>query len=140
MYMLDTDICIYIIKRKPPEALSRLEQAKPGGVCMSAVTFAELMAGALRSRQVEANVSTLKAIAELIPVVPFDREAAAAYGHVRSDLARRGERIGGYDMLIAAHAVSRSDTLVTNNEREFGRVKDLVLENWAKESRRTSPQ
>jgi tRNA(fMet)-specific endonuclease VapC len=129
--MLDTDICIYTIKRKPISVLKRLEMLQPGSVVMSAITFAELINGAKKSRHVEENVRRLNALSELIEVLPFDKNAAMAYGDVRSDLENRGLVIGGNDLLIAAHALSLNLTLVTNNEREFGRVSGLRIENWA---------
>jgi tRNA(fMet)-specific endonuclease VapC len=133
IFMLDTDICIYIIKRKPINVLKRLESLQPGQLAMSAITFAELMNGAKKSQHVEANLARLKALGELIEIRPFDKQAAVCYGDIRSRLEKRGEMIGGNDFLIAAHALSLGWTLVTNNEREFGRVKGLKVENWAKE-------
>lgn len=130
MYMLDTDICIYIIKRKPHSILKRFELMKPGQLSMSAITFAELMNGAKKSKHIEANVTRLYALSELLEIRPFDQLAAVSYGDVRSDLEKRGEVIGGNDLLIAAHALSLDWILVTNNEREFKRVKGLRLENW----------
>jgi len=131
--MLDTDICIYIIKRKPINVLKRLESLQPGQLAMSAITFAELMNGAKKNQHVEANLARLKALGELIEIRLFDKQAAVCYGDVRSGLEKRGEMIGGNDLLIAAHALSLGWTLVTNNEREFGRVEGLKVENWAKE-------
>ena len=133
IFMLDTDICIYIIKRKPINVLKRLESLQPGQLAMSAITFAELMNGAKKSQHVEANLARLKALGELIEIRPFDKQAAVCYGDIRSGLEKRGKMIGGNDLLIAAHALSLGWTLVTNNEREFGRVKGLKLENWSKE-------
>jgi tRNA(fMet)-specific endonuclease VapC len=129
--MMDTDICIYTIKRKPISVLKRLESLQPGMVVMSAITFAELMNGAKKSLFVEENVRRLHALSELIEVLPFGKNAAAVYGEVRSDLEKRGLVIGGNDLLIAAHALSLDLTVVTNNDREFSRVKGLKLENWA---------
>ena len=129
--MMDTDICIYTIKRKPISVLKRLESLQPGMVVMSAITFAELMNGAKKSFFVEENVRRLHALSELIEVLPFGKNAAAVYGEVRSDLEKRGLVIGGNDLLIAAHALSLDLTVVTNNDREFSRVKGLKLENWA---------
>jgi tRNA(fMet)-specific endonuclease VapC len=131
MYMLDTDICIYIIKRKPTTVLKRLENLKPGQLAMSAITFAELMNGAKKSQQVEANVAKLNELAELVEVRPFDQQAAVCYGDVRSLLEKKGNLIGGNDLLIAAHALSLDWILVTNNEKEFKRVDGLRIENWA---------
>jgi tRNA(fMet)-specific endonuclease VapC len=129
--MLDTDICIYIIKRKPLLVLERLELIQPGQLSMSAITFAELMNGAKKSQHVEANVSRLTALGEILEICSFDQQAAVAYGDVRSSLEKRGEVIGPHDLLIAAHALSLDRTLITNNEREFKRVEGLKVDNWA---------
>ena len=128
--MLDTDICIYTIKRKPIGVLKRLEAYQPGMIFMSAITFAELINGAKKSQYVEENLRRLSALSELIEVLPFDKDAAMAYGDVRSDLEKRGLIIGGNDLFIAAHALSLNLTLVTNNQREFSRVNGLKIENW----------
>ena len=130
MDMLDTDICIYIIKRKPTSALRRLESLRPGELAMSAITFAELMNGAKKSQRVEANVAKLNELAELIEIRPFDQKAAIFYGDVRSTLETKGNIIGSNDLLIAAHALSLDWILVTNNEKEFKRVDGLRIENW----------
>jgi len=131
--MLDTDICIYTIKRKPIRVLKRLETCQPGTVVMSVVTFAELVSGAKKSQYVEENLRRLNALSELIDVLSFDKNAAMAYGDVRSSLEKRGLVIGGNDLFIAAHALSLNLTLVTNNQREFSRVKELKIENWAED-------
>jgi tRNA(fMet)-specific endonuclease VapC len=131
IYMLDTDICIYIMKRKPLLVLDRLKLLQPGQLSMSAITFAELMNGAKKSQRVEANVSRLNALGEILEICSFDQQAAIVYGEVRSSLEKRGEVIGPHDLLIAAHALSLGRTLITNNEREFKRVEGLELENWA---------
>ena len=131
IYMLDTDICIYIIKRKPPNVLKHLESIEPGQLSMSAITFAELMNGAKKSQRVKANVSRLNALGEILEICSFDQQAAVAYGDVRSSLEKRGEVIGPHDLLIAAHALSLDRTLITNNEREFKRVEGLKVDNWA---------
>jgi len=130
MYMLDTDICIYIIKRKPRSVLKRLESLQPGQLAMSAITFAELMNGAKKSKQVEANVAKLNELGELIQICPFDQKAAIFYGDVRSILEKKGNIIGSNDLLIAAHALSLDWILVSNNEKEFRRVDGLRIENW----------
>ena len=111
IYMLDTDICIYTIKRKPSSVVNRLEQLKPGELAMSAITFAELVNGAKKSKYVEANMERLNDLGELIDVRPFDRQAALFYGSVRSSLEKRGEVIGGNDLLIAAHALRRLEII-----------------------------
>ena len=130
MYMLDTDICIYIIKRKPRSVLKRLESLQPGQLAISAITFAELMNGAKKSQRLEANVAKLNELAELIEIRPFDQKAATFYGDVRSTLEKKGNIIGSNDLLIAAHALSLDWILVSNNEKEFGRVDGLRIENW----------
>jgi len=133
IFMLDTDICIYIIKRKPVSVLKPLESLQHGQLAMFAITFAELMNGAKKSQHVEANLARLNALGELLDIRPFDKQAAVCYGDVRSNFEKRGETIGGNDLLIAAHALSLGWTLVTNNEREFNRIEGLKVENWAKE-------
>jgi len=130
--MLDTDTCIYTIKRKPPQVLHRLENMALGSLAMSAITFAELMNGAKKSLQVEANLKRLNELSKIIAVLPFDEKAAEIYGDVRSELEKAGTPIGANDMLIAAHSLSLDLILVTNNEREFVRVQGLKVENWVK--------
>ncbi len=130
IFMLDTDICIYVIKRKPDSVLAHLAQLKPGQLAMSAITFAELVNGAQKSKHVEANMARLNALSEMLDIRPFDKRAALSYGSVRSSLEKKGEVIGGNDLLIASHALSLNWTLVTNNEKEFRRVEGLKVENW----------
>jgi tRNA(fMet)-specific endonuclease VapC len=130
MYMLDTDICIYVIKRKPVSVLKRLESLHPGQLALSVITFAELMNGAKKSQHVEKNVARLNALNELLEILPFNKQAAIAYGDIRSSLEKQGRVIGSNDLLIAAHALSLDCILVTNNQREFNRVDGLKLENW----------
>jgi len=132
--MLDTDICIYTIKRKPAAVFKHLEKMAPGMLFMSAITFAELVNGAQKSRYVKDNLRRLNTLSELIEVLAFDKKAALAYGGVRSNLERRGLVIGANDLLIAAHALSLNMTLVTNNEKEFSRVSGLKIENWIESS------
>ena len=128
--MLDTDICIYIIKKKPINVLERFKKLHPSNLSMSAITFAELINGAKKSQQVEANIARLNKLSEMLEIRSFDQQAAIIYGEVRSSLEKQGEVIGAYDLLIAAHALSLERTLVTNNVREFERVRALKIENW----------
>jgi tRNA(fMet)-specific endonuclease VapC len=128
--MLDTDICIYIIKQKPLSVLEHFKQISPTQLSMSAITFAELMNGAKKSQQIEANIARLVRLADMLEIRPFDQQAAVVYGDVRSSLEKQGEVIGAYDLLIAAHALSLERTLVTNNVKEFSRIKELKIENW----------
>ena len=129
-YLLDTNICIYIAKRKPGRVLSRLEHMRPGDVGMSVVTYLELVFGAWKSQQVEANLAKIEQLRRLIPVQPLDVDVAKHYGRLRADLEKKGVPIGAYDLLIAAHALTLGLTLVTNNLREFARVEGLRLDNW----------
>ena len=131
MYMLDTDICIYIIKQKPKNVLDRFERLQQGDICISAITYAELVNGAKKSQRIEENMARLNELAELLVIAPFDQEAAIAYGDVRSALGKKGNIIGGNDLLIASHALILDCILVTNNEKEFSRVDGLKIENWA---------
>lgn len=131
MYMLDTDICIYIIKKKPWGVLKYFERLHPDEISMSSITFAELMNGAKKSLRVEDNIAKLNELAEILEVKPFDRNAAIIYGDIRSALEKSGNIIGSNDLLIAAHALSLGCILVTNNEKEFSRVDGLKIENWA---------
>lgn len=130
MYMLDTDICIYIIKQKPKNVLDHFERLQQGDICISAITFAELVNGAKKSQRVEKNMARLNELAELMVIAPFDQEAAIAYGDVRSALEKKGNIIGGNDLLIASHALILDCILVTNNAKEFSRVDGLKIENW----------
>jgi len=97
---------------------------------MSAITFAELMYGALKSQAVTTNLEKLQRLQLLIPPLDFDAGAAEAYGKIRAKLEKQGQPIGSNDFLIAAHALSKNMVLVTNNEREFSRVSGLTVENW----------
>lgn len=130
MFMLDTDICIYIMKERFTQLLDRLEDIAASKTCMSAITHAELMNGVCKSERKEKNLMVLKTLIQSVQVIPFDEQAGEAYGHVRSDLEKRGEIIGNYDLLIAAHALSQKMTLVTHNTKEFKRVKGLKIEDW----------
>jgi tRNA(fMet)-specific endonuclease VapC len=132
-YLLDTDICIYIARQKPQGVLARLRQLKPGDVGMSIVTHLELVYGAWKSPWREENLARIRELERLIPVLPLDTSAGRHYGEVRAYLERKGTLIGAYDLLIAAHALALGLTLVTNNLREFRRVPQLVVENWAEE-------
>jgi tRNA(fMet)-specific endonuclease VapC len=129
MYLLDTNICVYVIRKRPESVYRQLSSVGGRGVAISVVTAFELEVGALRSQGKHYSEAVRLFIAEL-PVLPLEDSARAAYGQLRTALERRGEVIGAYDMLIAAHALALDATLVTNNEREFKRVKGLKVENW----------
>jgi tRNA(fMet)-specific endonuclease VapC len=129
-FMLDTNICIFTIKNKPQivrEAFNRHD----GQLCISAVTLMELIYGAEKSATPEKNLAVIEGLAARLEVWPFDNEAAAHTGMIRSELAQAGTPIGPYDQMIAGHARSRGLIVVTNNLREFERVKGLRVEDWA---------
>ena len=130
-YLLDTDICIYLIRRRPPQVLERFRQCQIGDIGISCVTLAELYYGAAKSQFPERNLRALEAFILPLEVMPFDLAAATAYGPVRATLERRGTPIGAMNMMIAAHALSLRVVLVTNNASEFARVPGLRVENWA---------
>ena len=129
-YMLDTNICIYIIKEKPPIVLDRFKENYRKGLCISSVTLAELAHGVEKSASREKNALMLKRLIEFLPVIPFDDAASYEYGKICAYLQKQGTPIGQMDMLIAAHAKVNYLTLVTNNTREFLRVPGLDVENW----------
>ena len=131
IYMLDTNICIYAIKNKPPKVFAELQKHDPSEICISSVTYAELVYGVEKSAAVDKNRLALAMLLADISILGFDAEAADEYGAIRAHLERNGSPIGPLDMMIAGHARSRGCTLVTNNVREFERVPDLLIENWA---------
>ena len=131
-YLLDTNICIYIIKQHPKQVIEHLRTLLVGDVAISAITLAELEYGAAKSSRPEQNREALIAFTAPLEVLPFDDDASLHYGEIRADLERAGMVIGAMDMLIAAHARSRSLKLVTNNSREFKRIHGLDIENWVK--------
>ncbi len=128
--LLDTNICVYLIRKRPPEVLRRFDEYAVGDIGLSSITTAELHFGAQKSQRPEGNLRALEQFLLPLTVVPFGQDAAAAYGRVRAFLEGRGTPIGSLDTLIAAHALSLDLTLVTNNVREFERVPDLKVENW----------
>jgi tRNA(fMet)-specific endonuclease VapC len=128
--LLDTNVCIHVIRRRPQTVLRRFEDYGIGEVGVSSVTVAELRYGAEKSSRPEQNFEALGRFLLPLEVLVFGEEAAAAYGQVRAGLERAGTPIGPLDTLIAAHAVSVSVTLVTNNTREFRRVPGLEIEDW----------
>lgn len=130
-YMLDTNICIYIMKRKPENALRRFREELDNGICISSITLAELEYGMQHSSDPAKNEQALLRFLLPLSILSFDAAAASEYGQIRAWLQSRGTPIGPLDMLIAAHARAQKLTLVTNNLREFERVPDLQLENWA---------
>ena len=129
-YILDTDICIYLIKRQPMEVIDKFQGIVPGEIAISSVTAAEMMYGVAKSQYKDKNKSALESFFAPLEIVDFDFKAAQHYGVIRAYLEKMGTPIGAYDLMIAAHALSLGLILVTNNEREFQRIPDLIVENW----------
>ena len=128
--MLDTNICIYIIKQKPESVLARLRAFQVGDIGISSITLAELQYGAMKSARPRQNRESLKEFIVPLDVASFDIAASEAYVEIRASLEISGRPIGAMDLLIAAHALSLDARLATNNEREFRRVRGLHVENW----------
>lgn len=129
-YMLDTNICIYAIKRRPIEVVRRLVSLPVSEVGVSSITVSELEYGVAKSSHPAQNRAALSQFLAPLETVAYDDQAAIAYGPIRAALERQGTSIGPLDLLIAAHALALGSTLVTNNEREFARVPGLSVENW----------
>ena len=130
MYMLDTNICIFLIKKKSPILIERLQKTIPGDLHLSAITLAELEHGVEKSFYPEKNSIALMHFLSIVEILPFDDKAAREYGKVKTYLQKRGIPISPLDTLIAAHAKAVGAVLVTNNTKEFARVYGLCLEDW----------
>ena len=129
-YMMDTNICIYAIKNKSESVIRKILSQNPEDLCISVVTYAELMHGVEKSQAVEKNRIAMSLFLSAITVLDFDGEAAEAYGQIRAELERKGTPIDPMDLLIAGHARSQGLILVTNNTRECARVTGLRIEDW----------
>ena len=129
--MLDTNICIYVIKHKPEKVFQKLQEVDPEEVCVSSVTYAELVHGVEKSAAVEKNRLALSILFANIEILDFDVDATNCYGKIRAGLEKKGTPIGPLDMMIAGHAMSKGYIVVTNNVKEFSRVRNLKIENWA---------
>ena len=129
MFMLDTDTCIYLINQRD-QVLREKFETNAASLCISSITYAELCLGAAHSAKPGRNERELKAFCVDLDILPFDVGAGVHYGEIREALQQRGQPIGANDLLISAHARSIGAILVTNNEREFGRVPGLRMENW----------
>jgi tRNA(fMet)-specific endonuclease VapC len=130
-YLLDTDACIFLIKRISPKLLKRLQRERVGAVGISSITLAELRFGVSNSARREQNEAALLRFLMPLNIEPFDQQAGAVYGNVRAALQRRGKPIGPLDTLIGAHALALGAVLVTNNIREFKRIPGLSVERWS---------
>ena len=131
-YILDTNICIYIIKKKPKVVFDRLQEISPNQIFISTITLAELEYGIEKSSFPDKNRIALDEFLKLFTIADVDQLATRHYGEIRSDLEKKGISIGPLDTLIAAHSKSLNLILVTNNDFEFARVEGLQIENWTK--------
>ncbi len=129
-YMLDTNICIYLINKQPSTVTARFNQHSVGEILVSSITVAELAFGVQKSHRRTQNEAALQQFLFPLVIREFDADAAFSYGQIRAELERRGTPIGSLDTLIAGHALSLETTLVTNNLREFSRVPNLLAEDW----------
>ena len=129
-YMFDTNICIYLIRKKPVQVIKRLQNTNISEIGISVITLSELEYGVAKSSNKTQNRMALAEFLAPFEIVPFAESAAAEYGEIRAFLEKKGTPIGAYDMMIAAHALSLNLTLVTNNIREFERIPKLQFENW----------
>ncbi len=129
-YVLDTNICIYIAKQRPPEVLEKFSTLKVGSVGMSLVTHGELLYGAYRSQNSKKAQNILDELVSMISVIPIAKVVAHHYAKIRADLLSKAQLIGNNDLWIAAHVRSLNKILVTNNMKEFERVQGLSVENW----------
>jgi len=131
-YMLDTNICIYLIKQKTEKVIRHFKAHSVGDIGISSITLAELRFGAEKSQQVEKNRQALDEFILPLEIADFDERAAESYGKVRTLLEKEGKPIGSMDMLIGAHALSLKVTLITNNTREFKQIKHLKVADWSR--------
>ena len=129
--MLDTNICIYLIKEHPASVLDRFASHPVGDIGVSVITLAELEYGVTKSRRPARNRAALEQFVSPLDVASFDRLATGAYGKLRTLLEKKGQPIGSMDLLIAAHAISLNVRLITHNVKEFGKVPGLRIEDWA---------
>jgi tRNA(fMet)-specific endonuclease VapC len=131
-FLLDSDTCIYLGQKRPEELLRKFAALRLGEASVSLITFGELIYGAVKRGRLESEREKWLELIHLLPVLPLPAEAAERYGIIRADLEARGQMIGNNDLWIAAHAMAAGMTLVTNNEKEFRRVRGLKIQNWAK--------
>jgi len=129
-YLLDTNICIYLIKKKPESVIKKFMKLRPGSVSITSITLSELYYGVIKSSKPDENMVALQEFISPLEILDFTNEDAIIYGKIRIELEKKGKLIGAMDLLIAAIAKSRELILVTNNTKEFSRVSDLIIENW----------
>ena len=129
-YLLDTNICIYCIRKSPQKVFRRLQKQEVGDIGISAITFSELEFGVANSKNPDQNQTALSELVSVLEVASYTAEVAPIYGSIRAALHKKGQQIGPLDLLIAAHSLFLGTVLVTNNVREFNRVPGLQVENW----------
>ncbi len=132
-YLIDTNICIYIMNKRPIGIIHKFKLFDVGEIGVSTITVSELQYGVSRSKNRKLNKQRIKEFLSPLEILPYDEIAAGIYGDIRLQLEKRGEPIGPLDLLIAAHALSRNLVLISNNEKEFKRIKKLKVENWVKQ-------
>ncbi len=130
-YLIDTNICIYIMNNHPPEVFDKIKHIGVGEVGISSISVSELHYGAFKSRKIKQNIKRLEEFLYPFEILSYDENASKEYGKVRAHLEKKGRIIGPLDMLIAAHAISKKLTIITNNTKEFKRIRSLKVENWA---------
>ena len=130
-YLIDTNICIYIMNQRPPELVQKFKKFEIGQIGISSITVSELNYGVAKNQQKKSNTKRLEEFLTPFVILPYDENVSKYYGTIRSHLESQGNVIGPMDMLIAAQAISENLTLVTNNEKEFQRIDSLKVENWA---------
>ena len=131
-YLIDTNICIYIMNNRPPEVIQKFKSKDAGQIGISSITVSELYYGVSKSKYQKKNLIRLKEFLTPFEILAYDESASKLYGKIRAQLEKSGDVIGPLDLLIAAHALSLNLVLITNNEKEFNRVKTLKVENWVK--------
>jgi len=129
-YMMDTDTCSYIIKERPESVRRNFQSLSMDSLCISIVTYAELMYGVERSSSKRINRAVIDRFISHLDVLKWDTEAADKYAFIRTTLDAKGTPIGAMDMMIASHATSIDAVLVTNNQKHFSQVQGLTIENW----------
>jgi tRNA(fMet)-specific endonuclease VapC len=129
-YLLDANIVIYLRQRRPETVVRRFDRLQPGEAALSVIAYGELLYRVMKSSQRAVGLERLRELSQALPALPLPEKAAETYGFIRADLERRGEMIGNNDLWIAAHALASGLTVVTNNEREFRRVRGLKVQNW----------
>lgn len=132
MFLIDTNVCIDIMNNHPPEVIQKFRDIGVGNICVSSITVSELQYGAYKSKQIKKNINRLDEFLSPFEILAYDENASNFYGKIRFQLEKQGTIIEPLDMLIAAHALSKKLTLITNNEKEFKRVKSLKIQNWVK--------